>query len=182
LAKTDPGRSAQIKASFLELGGHAPLLVFDDADVDRAVEGTILAKFRNTANPASRQPHLRSSRDLFTIRQKPCRQSQNFEGRKWNGSAGVEMARFEQAGLDAALAQIADAVKRGAKILCGGKRQGAKGLFLEATVLENVSADAVCITKKRLRPMAPIVNSKRGRGIAPRQQFALWFVRLRIHQ
>jgi succinate-semialdehyde dehydrogenase/glutarate-semialdehyde dehydrogenase len=153
------GAARQVKHLSLELGGHAPVLVFDDADLNKAVDGVILAKFRNTgqsciaANRILVQAGIYSKFvEAFTAKAKELKVGNGME-------EGVEIgAIVNQAGLDSALAQIDDAKQRGAKVLCGGKRWGSKGFFLEPTVLENVSADAVCMHEETFAPVAPIAK------------------------
>jgi succinate-semialdehyde dehydrogenase/glutarate-semialdehyde dehydrogenase len=67
---------------------------------------------------------------------------------------------INQKGLDAVLAQIQDAVDKGAKVLCGGKRRPGTGFFLEPTVLADVPDNAVCLHEETFAPMAPVMKFK----------------------
>ena len=153
------GAANDIKKLSLELGGHAPLLVFDDADLDRAVEGALAAKFRNTGQSciAANRIYVQSGIydrfvNAFVARTKAMKFGNGLD-------EGVEVGPMVNLkGLNAALAQIDDAVKRGAKVLAGGKRAPGKGFFLEPTVLSDVHADSVCMCEETFAPMAPIVR------------------------
>lgn len=153
------GAAKQVKMMALELGGHAPALVFDDADLNKAVEQAAIAKFRNTGQSCIAANRIYVQAGIydrfvaaFVAKTKTLKVGNGMED-------GVEIgALVNQKGLDFALAQIDDAVKKGAKLLCGGKRQGTKGFFLEATVLGDVSANAACMSEETFAPVAPIVK------------------------
>lgn len=143
----------------LELGGHAPVLVFDDADLNRAVEGAILAKFRNTGQSciAANRIYVQNriyDRFVEAFVKRTC------SLKVGNGlESGVDVGPLvNQSGLDAALAQIEEAQSRGARVLCGGKRWGNKGFFLEPTVLVDVAAESTCMLEETFAPMAPIAR------------------------
>ncbi len=153
------GAAAQVKPLSLELGGHAPVLVFDDADLDRAVEGAIIAKFRNTGQSciAANRIYVQSGiydrfMSAFVAKAKTLKVGNGLD-------AGVEIGPLiNEQGLTQALAHVQDAVAKGAKLLCGGKRAGSKGFLLEATVLSDVSDDACCMREETFAPVAPTVR------------------------
>ena len=153
------GAAAQVKRLSLELGGHAPVLVFDDVDIPKAVEGAIAAKFRNTGQSciAANRIYVQAGIyerfvDAFVARTKSLKTANGME-------EGVDIGPLvNQAGLDAALTQIEDAVRGGAKVLCGGKRVGAKGFFLAPTVLVDVPEEALCMREETFAPVAPLVK------------------------
>lgn len=153
------GAADSIKLLSLELGGHAPVLVFDDADLKRAVEGAIIAKFRNTGQSciAANRIYVQAGIydrfvDAFVARAKSLKVGGGLE-------EGVEIGPVvNQAGLDQALAHIDDAVRCGAELLCGGKRIGTKGFFLEPTVLGGVPHCARCMAEETFAPVAPFVR------------------------
>jgi succinate-semialdehyde dehydrogenase/glutarate-semialdehyde dehydrogenase len=152
------GAAAQVKRLSLELGGHAPVLVFDDVDLAKAVEGALAAKFRNTGQSciAANRIYVQAGIydrfvDAFVARVKSLKTANGME-------AGVDIGPLvNQQGLDAALAQIDDAIRAGAKVLCGGKRLGTKGFFLAPTVLVDVREQAVCMREETFAPVAPLV-------------------------
>jgi succinate-semialdehyde dehydrogenase/glutarate-semialdehyde dehydrogenase len=153
------GAAEQVKPLSLELGGHAPCLVFDDCDLDRAIEGVLAAKFRNTGQSciAANRIYVQSGIydrfvPAFVERVKKMKVGNGLEG-------GVEIGSLiDGKALASALAQIEDATQRGAKILAGGKRWGTKGAFLEPTVLTDVHKDSLCMSEETFAPVAPIVK------------------------
>jgi succinate-semialdehyde dehydrogenase/glutarate-semialdehyde dehydrogenase len=153
------GAAAQVKRLSLELGGHAPVLVFDDVDVSKAVEGTIAAKFRNTGQSciAANRIYVQAGIydrfvEAFVARVKSLKTGNGMED-------GTDIGPLvNQEGLDAALAQIEDAVRGGAKVLCGGKRSGTRGFFLAPTVLTDVPEQAACMREETFAPIAPLVK------------------------
>jgi len=153
------GAAAQVKPLSLELGGHAPLLVFDDADLEKAVEGTMIAKFRNTGQSciAANRIYVQSGIydrfvSAFVARVKAMKVGNGLD-------AGVEIGPLvNESGLRGALAQIEDAVRRGGKVLCGGKRIDGKGFFLEPTVIANLHVESACMHEETFAPIAPLVR------------------------
>ncbi len=153
------GAAAQVKPLSLELGGHAPLLVFDDADLEKAVEGTMIAKFRNTGQSciAANRIYVQSGIydrfvSAFVVRVKAMKVGNGLE-------AGIDIGPLvNESGLKGALAQIEDAVRRGGKVLCGGKRIEGKGYFLEPTVLANLHGESACMHEETFAPIAPLVR------------------------
>jgi succinate-semialdehyde dehydrogenase/glutarate-semialdehyde dehydrogenase len=153
------GAARQVKMLSLELGGHAPAIVFDDADLNKAVDQAIIAKFRNTGQSciAANRLYVQAGIydrfvEAFVAKAKSLKVGNGLED-------GVDIgALVNQKGLDFALAQIDDAVKKGAKLLCGGKRHGTRGFFLEPTVLADVPDNAACMSEETFAPVAPIVK------------------------
>jgi succinate-semialdehyde dehydrogenase/glutarate-semialdehyde dehydrogenase len=143
----------------LELGGHSPVLVFEDADFDQAIEGTLIAKFRNTGQSciaANRVYVQRSIASKFIAALVERTQAMKIG----NGlDDGVEIGPLiNEAALKHALEHIEDAKARGAAILCGGKRwEGSTtGYFLEPTILVDVPPDALCMREETFAPVAPV--------------------------
>jgi len=151
------GAANDVKPLSLELGGHGPVLVFEDADLDAAVEGAMITKFRNTGQSCIASNRIYVQRSIyqkflekFTAQTRALKTGDGFEEGVLVGPV------INQEGLDKALEHIHDATKRGAKLLCGGKRMDRKGFFLEPTVLADVPHDAVCMTEETFAPVAPI--------------------------
>jgi succinate-semialdehyde dehydrogenase/glutarate-semialdehyde dehydrogenase len=147
-----------IKKLSLELGGHAPVLVFDDADLDQAVAGTLIAKFRNTGQSciaANRIYLQRSISERFI----PAIVEGARKLKVGNGlDEGVEIGPLiDEKALNQALEHIEDVKQLGAKVLCGGKRwQSSAGHFLEPTILTDVPAEALCMRAETFAPAIPI--------------------------
>ncbi|MCI0337419.1 MAG: NAD-dependent succinate-semialdehyde dehydrogenase [Acidobacteria bacterium] len=151
------GAAQGVKPLSLELGGNAPVLVFEDADFERAVEGVLIAKTRNIGQSCIAANRIYVQRsiyekflDAFTRRMKALKVGNGLE-------PGVDIGPLiDEAGLTKALAHIEDAVTRGAHLLCGGKRIGEKGFFVEPTVMAEVAEDALCMKEETFAPVAPI--------------------------
>src|SRR5262249_35147968 len=128
-----------VKKMSMELGGNAPFIVFDDADLDAAVEGTMASKFRNTGQTcvcANRILVQDGVYDAFAAKLKRA-----VSGLKvGNGlDEGVTQGPLINADAVSKVEEhIADAVKLGAEVLAGGKRHELGGNFFQPTVLTNV--------------------------------------------
>ncbi len=152
------GAAQTVKPLSLELGGLAPVLVFEDCDLDIAVHETLIAKFRNTGQSciaANRIYVQRSIHDKFIQR--------FVDGvKKLKVCSGLESGAdvgpvINQQALEGALSQIENAVSLGGELLCGGKRAaGAAGFFLEPTVIDNAPPGAMCMREETFAPVAPI--------------------------
>ena len=152
------GAADTVKPLSLELGGLAPLLVFEDCDLDRAVQETLIAKFRNTGQSciaANRVYVQRNIRDAFLDR--------FVDGvKKLKTASGLEPGAdvgplISQRALDGALSQIENAVQHGGKLLCGGKRvAGMPGYFLEPTVIDGAAEQMLCMREETFAPIAPV--------------------------
>jgi succinate-semialdehyde dehydrogenase / glutarate-semialdehyde dehydrogenase len=152
------GAARSVKPLSLELGGCAPLLVFEDCDLERAIEGTLLAKFRNTGQSCIAANRIYVQRPVYArfLELLPMRVRALKVG---NGlEPGVDIGPLiNQEALTGALRHIEDAVSRGARLLCGGRRVADKpGFFLEPTVLAEVPGNALCQQEETFAPIAPV--------------------------
>jgi succinate-semialdehyde dehydrogenase/glutarate-semialdehyde dehydrogenase len=147
-----------IKPLSLELGGLAPVLVFEDCDLETAVRETIVAKFRNSGQSciAANRIYVQKSIyrqfvELFCAKVADLKTGAGLE-------PGVDVGPvINEAALAGALAQIDDAVRRGARVMVGGRRlEGSPGYFLQPTVIEGVPDDAVCMSEETFAPVAPV--------------------------
>ena len=151
------GAAEGIKPLSLELGGHAPLLVFDDADLDKAVEGTVVAKFRNAGQSCIAANRIWVQRGIYpefvTRLEKRVRELKVGEGNE----SGVDVGPLiDAAALEKAERHDADAVANGAKVLVGGKRIDRSGHFMSPTVLVDVSPSSLCMREETFGPVAPV--------------------------
>ncbi|MER8376173.1 NAD-dependent succinate-semialdehyde dehydrogenase [Mesorhizobium sp. M1406] len=150
--------SDQIKKVSLELGGNAPFIVFDDADVDAAVDGAIQAKFRNagqTCVSANRLYVQSGVHDEFVdkfvdrVRQLPV--GDGFD-------PGVAISPLiDRHALAKIELHIADALAKGGAIRCGGGRIGSDGTFFQPTVLSGVTREMTVAQEETFGPLAPII-------------------------
>ncbi len=146
-----------IKKTSMELGGNAPFIVFDDADLDAAVQGAMASKYRNAGQTcvcANRLLVQDGVYDAFAAKLKIA-----VEGLKiGNGmDPGVTQGPLiNAAAVSKVEAHIADALKRGASLVTGGHRHALGGNFFEPTVLANVPLDADIFREETFGPVAPL--------------------------
>lgn len=144
-----------IKKMSLELGGNAPFIVFDDADLDKAVEGAMASKYRNAGQTcvcANRILVQRGVYDAFT-----AKLTEKVKALKvGNGvDAGTDIGpMIEEKAIAKVEDHIQDAISKGAKLVFGGERLG--GLFLQPAILTGVTADMKVAQEETFGPMAPL--------------------------
>ena len=141
----------------MELGGNAPFIVFADADVDAAVDGAMLAKMRNIgeACTAANRFYVHESRADEFGRKLAKRMGALTLGK--GTKAGVDVGPLiDQAAVEKVTELLADAVGRGATVLCGGQPVQGPGHFFAPTVLANVPLDARVQREEIFGPVAPI--------------------------
>jgi succinate-semialdehyde dehydrogenase/glutarate-semialdehyde dehydrogenase len=151
--------SDKLLRTSMELGGNAPFVVFDDADVDAAVEGALLAKMRNggEACTAANRFHVANAvRAEFTDKLVK-RMSEYTLGNGLEDSSTLgPLISAKQLGIVADL--VSDAVSRGAEVAVGGVAPGGPGHFYPATVLADVPSDARILKEEVFGPVAPITG------------------------
>ncbi|HEV7679206.1 MAG TPA: NAD-dependent succinate-semialdehyde dehydrogenase [Candidatus Dormibacteraeota bacterium] len=142
----------------LELGGNAPFLVFDDADLDAAVDGAVLAKMRNTgeACTAANRFHVAAGVAEEFAQRLAARLAAMPVGR--GTEPGVEVGPLiDGAARDKVEQLTGDALERGARLLTGGKALPGKGFFFEPTVLSGVAPGAAMLHEEIFGPVAPVL-------------------------
>ena len=147
----------QVLRVSMELGGNAPFVVFDDADVDDAVEGAVLAKMRNIgeACTAANRFHVAEAIAGEFAEKLAARLGAMTIGR--GTEDGVEVGPLIDEDQLAKVAELVeDAVSKGARVLCGGERVEGPGHFYQPTVLVDVSGDARLLKEEIFGPVAPI--------------------------
>ena len=146
-----------IKKLSLELGGNAPFIVFDDADLDAAVDGAMISKYRNTGQTcvcANRlyvqRGVLQAFTDKLVARVKALKVGSGVDDGVTQGPLidAKAVAKIEE--------HIADARSKGAEVVTGGRRHALGGLFFEPTVLTGVTADMLVAREETFGPLAPI--------------------------
>ncbi len=143
----------------MELGGNAPFIVFDDADVDTAVDGAILAKMRNggEACTAANRFHVANSvREEFT--EKLVKRMSEFTLGKGIDPASTLGPLVNSKQVATVTELVSDAVSKGATVAVGGVAPGGPGNFYPATVLADVPADARILKEEIFGPVAPITG------------------------
>jgi len=149
--------SSTVKKVSLELGGNAPLIVFNDADLDAAVEGTIVSKFRNMGQTCVCSNRIYVQDDVYD---EYCEKLVNAV-RKLNLGNGLvngvtQGPLINTAAVEKAEEHIADAVSKGAEIVAGGTRHSLGGTFFEPTVLKNVTTEMLVTKEETFAPVAPL--------------------------
>jgi succinate-semialdehyde dehydrogenase / glutarate-semialdehyde dehydrogenase len=143
----------------MELGGNAPFLVFDDADLDEAVDGALLAKMRNIgeACTAANRFHVAESvREEFTKRLAEKMGSLKI-GRGTEEDVKVGPL-IDEPSREKVKELVDDAVERGGKLLVGGEAPDGRGYFFPPTVLDDVPVDARVFHEEIFGPVAPIAG------------------------
>jgi succinate-semialdehyde dehydrogenase/glutarate-semialdehyde dehydrogenase len=153
--------SGTLKKVSLELGGNAPFIVFEDADLDAAVQGAIASKYRNTGQTcvcANRLLVQDSIYDAFT--QKLAAAVAKL--RVGDGLKGVtdQGPLIDEKALAKVEEHIADAKSKGARIAYGGKRHALGGTFYEPTILTGVTSDMLVAREETFGPVAPLFRFK----------------------
>lgn len=152
--------ASTLKKMSLELGGHAPFIVFEDADIDAAIEGAMVSKYRNAG-----QTCVCTNR--FYVHAKVYDSFAEKLAARVSGTLSVGEGFEDKVTTgplidDAAVAKVEehvqDAVAKGAKILCGGGKHTRGGRFYQPTVITQVTEDMLCMREETFGPLAPIVK------------------------
>ena len=144
-----------IKKVSLELGGNAPFIVFDDADIDSAVEGAMVSKYRNAGQTCVCANRLYVQAGVYD----------SFVAKLAAKASGIKVGNGFEAGIqqgplidDAAIAKVeshvADALAKGARVVVGGQKVGER--FYTPTVLADATSDMLCAKEETFGPVAPV--------------------------
>jgi succinate-semialdehyde dehydrogenase/glutarate-semialdehyde dehydrogenase len=153
--------AATVKKTSMELGGNAPFIVFDDADIEEAVKGAIASKYRNAGQTCVCANRILVQDGVYGA----------FTKRLAEVAGAMKVGNgFEQGVLIGPLidmkavekveAHIADALNKGAKVVIGGHRSSLGGSFFEPTVLSGVTTDMVITKEETFGPVAPLYRFK----------------------
>jgi succinate-semialdehyde dehydrogenase / glutarate-semialdehyde dehydrogenase len=166
-----------VKKISLELGGNAPFIVFDDADLDAAAEGAIISKYRNTGQTCVCANRLFVHDEVYDAF--AAKLSERVRALKVG--AGIESGvtqgpLINREALEKVEEHVADATAHGAKVAVGGKRHALGGTFYEPTVLTGVTADMKIFSEETFGPVAPLFRFKTDEEVielANRTEFGL---------
>uniref|UniRef100_UPI0037E70895 succinate-semialdehyde dehydrogenase, mitochondrial isoform X3 n=1 Tax=Semicossyphus pulcher TaxID=241346 RepID=UPI0037E70895 len=147
-----------VKKASMELGGHAPFIVFDSADVDKAVGGAMGSKFRNSGQTCVCSNRFLVQSGIHDRFMEKLGQAMDAELRLGHGSEPdtTQGPLINSRAADKVAHQISDAVSRGAKVLKGGKRL--EGSFMEPTLLADVTTDMLCTKEETFGPLLPVIR------------------------
>jgi succinate-semialdehyde dehydrogenase/glutarate-semialdehyde dehydrogenase len=154
--------ASTLKRVSMELGGNAPFLVFDDADLDAAVKGLLASKYRNSGQTcvcANRILVQDGVYDAFASRLVTAVQAMRA-GQADEDSSAELGPLINQRAVDKVERHIADAVSHGARVLTGGKRHPLGRTFFEATVLADVTPEMIITREETFGPVAPLYRFK----------------------
>ncbi|MDH2328101.1 NAD-dependent succinate-semialdehyde dehydrogenase [Cereibacter sp. SYSU M97828] len=144
-----------IKRISLELGGNAPFIVFDDADLDAAVEGAMIAKYRNAGQTCVCANRILVQRAIYDAFAEKLAAKVAALKVGPGTEDGVQIGpMIEEKGIAKVEAHIADALSKGAKLITGGKRLG--GLLFQPGVLTGVTTDMTVTREETFGPLAPL--------------------------
>jgi succinate-semialdehyde dehydrogenase/glutarate-semialdehyde dehydrogenase len=150
-----------VKKLSLELGGNAPFIVFDDADLDAAVEGALASKYRNAGQTcvcANRLYVQDGVYDAFAA--KLTEKVKGFKVGAGTEPGVVIGPLIDEQGVKKVEQHVADALDKGAKVLLGGKRHSLGGLFFQPTVLTGVTPGMLVSHEETFGPVAPLIRFK----------------------
>lgn len=147
-----------VKRLGLELGGHAPFIVFEDADIDAAVSGAMASKYRNSGQTcvcANRFYVHKKVQDEFV--EKFAKAIQIIKPGNGLEAGTTQGPLIEPAALEKVEKHVADALSKGATLVVGGKRSALGGTFYEPTILSNVTNDMLITYEETFGPVAPVI-------------------------
>lgn len=153
--------ASTVKKISLELGGNAPFIVFDDADLDAAVDGAMASKFRNTGQTCVCANRILVQDEVYD--EFAAKLTQAVSGMKVGNGAedGVSQGpMIDMAAVEKVEEHVQDAVTRGARVITGGKRHALGGTFYEPTVLADVTPEMRIAHEETFGPVAPLFRFK----------------------
>jgi succinate-semialdehyde dehydrogenase/glutarate-semialdehyde dehydrogenase len=146
-----------IKKTSMELGGNAPLIVFDDADVDAAVKGALAAKYRNAGQACVAANRILVQSGVYeSFARKLAEAAAALRVGNGMHEGVVQGPLINEDAVRKVEEHISDALRKGARVLTGGKRHALGGCFFEPTVLADVSREAAIFNEETFGPVAPL--------------------------
>ncbi|MBL0386129.1 NAD-dependent succinate-semialdehyde dehydrogenase [Tumebacillus sp. ITR2] len=147
-----------VKRVSLELGGHAPFIVFDDADIKKAVFGLINSKYRNAGQTCICTNRVYVHKNIAEEFVKAAAEEVQKQFKLGHGleKETTMGPLIDQQALDKATLHVEDAVSKGATVVTGGKRHGEQGYFFEPTLLSGVTEEMRIATEETFGPVAPV--------------------------
>jgi succinate-semialdehyde dehydrogenase / glutarate-semialdehyde dehydrogenase len=153
--------AATVKKVSLELGGNAPFIVFDDADLDKAVEGAIAAKFRNMGQTCVCANRILVQDGVYeSFASILAERVSRMKVGPGNEEGVVQGPLINEAGLRKVESHVADALAKGAKAIVGGKGHALGRTFFEPTVLTGVNSGMRLAVEETFGPVAPLFRFK----------------------
>lgn len=152
--------ASSIKKMSLELGGHAPFIVFEDADIDAAIDGAMISKYRNAGQTCVCTNRFYVHAKVYDsfVEKLAARVSgtlavgEGFEDKVTTGPL------IDNAAVAKVQEHVEDAIAKGAKVVTGGAAHSRGGRFYQPTVLSNINEDMLCMREETFGPVAPVVK------------------------
>jgi succinate-semialdehyde dehydrogenase / glutarate-semialdehyde dehydrogenase len=149
--------AATVKKLSLELGGNAPFIVFDDADIDAAVDGAIASKYRNTGQTCVCANRLLVQERVYdAFAEKLSTAVKKLTPAPGTDANATQGPLIDDRAVEKVESHIADATAKGAKVLLGGKRHALGGRFFEPTILTEVTPEMAVAREETFGPVAPL--------------------------
>ena len=149
--------ASTVKKISMELGGHAPFIVFEDADIDEAVAGALQSKFRNSGQTCICTNRIFAHKTVYdTFLEKFTKEVKKIKVGNGLEEGIVSGPLIDQSSLEKVIDHVKDAVNVGAKIVVGGDVHPLGGNFYQPTVLSNVSTKAKITFEETFGPVAPV--------------------------
>src|SRR5579859_7298111 len=153
--------ASTIKKLSLELGGNAPFIVFDDADLDAAVEGAVASKYRNTGQTCVCTNRVLVQEKVYdAFAEKLAKAVRALKPASGLDPGATQGPLIDDAAVAKVESHIQDATSKGAKILVGGKRHALGGRFFEPTILTDVTPAMAVAKEETFGPVAPLFHFK----------------------
>ncbi len=152
--------ASSIKKMSLELGGHAPFIVFEDADLDAAIDGAMISKYRNAGQTCVCTNRFYVHAKVYDsfVEKLAARVSgtlavgEGFEDKVTTGPL------IDDAAIAKVQEHVEDAIAKGAKVVTGGAAHSRGGRFYQPTVLSNINENMLCMREETFGPVAPVVK------------------------
>ena len=149
--------AATVKKASMELGGNAPFIVFDDADLDAAVEGAVASKYRNSGQTCVCTNRLLVQDGVYdAFVEKLAKRVAELKVGNGLDDGVVQGPLINAAAVDKVQSHISDALGKGASLVCGGKPHQLGGTFFEPTILRDVTTDMQVAREETFGPLAPV--------------------------
>ena len=150
-----------VKKTSMELGGNAPFIVFDDADLDAAIKGAIASKYRNAGQTCVCANRILVQDGIYDAFAKKLAEAVGAMKVGDGAAPGTTIGPLiDMKAVEKVEQHIADALKKGAKIVVGGKRHAMGGSFFQPTVLADVTTDMMVTREETFGPVAPLFRFK----------------------
>ncbi len=151
--------AATIKKLSLELGGHAPFIVFEDADLDAAVEGAMISKYRNAGQTCVCTNRFYVHETVYeAFVEKLAAKVGKLQVGDGFSDQSTQGPLIDDAAVNKVQEHVQDAIAKGAKVAAGGKAHALGGRYFQPTVLSGITEDMLCMREETFGPVAPVIK------------------------